>query len=116
MNTPAGGAQPPPGGPVFAPLPGAAVDAFTRTDATPPRYVIHLPVLAGGLDSALGLARTLARSLAARPEVDAAGTTVSEEDTQHVRHWVFCDWILPDRRRCPLAAGHSGPCAPDDPP
>ncbi|MFD2768191.1 hypothetical protein [Micromonospora eburnea] len=113
-----GPAEPPPvpGGPVFAPLPRAAVAAFTRTDTSPPRHVIHLPVLVGGLDAALGLARRLARALATWPEVDAAGTTVSEEDTQHVRHWVFCDWIMPDRRRCPLPAGHSGPCAPEDPP
>ncbi|MEU3456698.1 hypothetical protein ABZ671_24305 [Micromonospora sp. NPDC006766] len=43
-------------------------------------------------------------------------TTVSEEDTQHVRHWVFCDSIMPDHRRCSLPAGHSGPCARDMPP
>ncbi|WP_320064813.1 hypothetical protein [Micromonospora sp. RTGN7] len=52
------------------------------------------------------------RSLASLPQVEAAGTTVSAEDAQHVRHWVFCDRIMPARRRCTRRAHHDGPCDP----
>ncbi|MDG4802032.1 MULTISPECIES: hypothetical protein [Micromonospora] len=58
-------------------------------------------------------AYTLARSLAAVPGLEVAGTTVSAEDAQHVRRWVFCDLVMPDRRRCLRAADHDGPCEPD---
>jgi hypothetical protein len=74
--------------------------------------VIHLPVAVADLAGALDLARTLARSLASTPEIDVAGTRASAEDSQHVRHWVFCDRIMPDRRRCLLRADHRGPCLP----
>ncbi|PWR05855.1 hypothetical protein DKT68_24815 [Micromonospora acroterricola] len=74
--------------------------------------MIHLPVAVADLAGALDLARTLARSLAATPQVDVAGATVSAEDAQHVRHWVFCDRIMPERRRCARRAGHRGPCLP----
>ncbi|MGC4870026.1 hypothetical protein ACLQ3B_31815 [Micromonospora sp. DT53] len=56
------------------------------------------------------LARTLARSLASMPQVDLGGTTVSAEDAQHVRHWVFCDRIMSDRRRCRRKADHGDAC------
>jgi anti-sigma factor RsiW len=100
---------------LFPPLPRAAVEAFTETDETAPRHVIHLPMAVPDLTGGLDLARTLARSLAWMPEIDAAGTTVSAEDSQHVRHWVFCDRIMPDRRRCLLRADHRGQCLPTDP-
>ncbi|MFC5923275.1 hypothetical protein [Micromonospora vulcania] len=74
--------------------------------------MIHLPVAVADLAEALDLARTLVQSLAATPLVEAAGTTVSAEDAQHVRHWVFCDRILEDRRRCARTADHGGPCDP----
>ncbi|MGC4857265.1 hypothetical protein ACLQ24_28835 [Micromonospora sp. DT4] len=78
--------------------------------------MIHLPVAVPDLAGTLDLARTLARSLASTPEVDVAGITVSAEDAQHVRHWVFCDRIMPDRRRCARHANHVGAClSVDDP-
>ncbi|RAO62026.1 hypothetical protein PSN01_01299 [Micromonospora saelicesensis] len=102
----------PPGG-IFVPLPRAAVLAFTRSTEPPPRHVLHLPVAVPDLDGALDMARTLARLLAPTPQVDVAGITVSAEDAQHVRHWVFCDRIMPDRRRCAREADHVGACLPD---
>ncbi|MEV0153966.1 hypothetical protein AB0H57_09535 [Micromonospora sp. NPDC050686] len=39
------------------------------------------------------------------------GTTVSAEDEQHVRHWVFCDRLLPGGRRCLLRPDHDGECS-----
>jgi hypothetical protein len=77
--------------------------------------VIHLPITVAGLDEAVRFAYTLARSLALIPGVEAAGATVSAEDAQHVRHWVFCDRIMPDRRRCTHRADHDGPCDPGGP-
>ncbi|MET8356974.1 hypothetical protein [Micromonospora sp. NPDC005171] len=75
--------------------------------------MIHLPVAVPDLAGTLDMARTLARSLTSTPQVDVAGITVSAEDAQHVRHWVFCDGIMPDRRRCARKADHVGPCLPD---
>ncbi|MFG1842963.1 hypothetical protein ACGFH8_31575 [Micromonospora sp. NPDC049175] len=78
--------------------------------------MIHLPVAVPDLAGALEMARTLARSLAPMPQVDVVGTTVSAEDAQDVRHWVFCDRIMPDRRRCARPADHTGVCVPNDDP
>ncbi|QDY11528.1 hypothetical protein FJK98_08965 [Micromonospora sp. HM134] len=75
--------------------------------------MVHLPVTATDRDRALRFAYTLARSLASVPGVEIAGATVSAEDAQHVRRWVFCDRITADRRRCRARAGHDGPCDPD---
>lgn len=97
---------------LFTPLPRFAVEAYPER----PRHVIHLPVAVPDLAGALALARTLARSLASTPQVDLGGTTVSAEDAQHVRHWVFCDRIMPGRRRCAREADHVGACLPDDDP
>ncbi|MFI9643117.1 hypothetical protein ACIG87_24200 [Micromonospora sp. NPDC051925] len=98
---------------VFAPLPLAG-DAATGGKNDAPRYVVHLPVT-GAADQAQALrfAYALARSLALVPGIEIAGTTVSAEDAQHVRQWVFCDRIMPDRRRCRGRAGHGGPCDAD---
>ncbi|KAB1937275.1 hypothetical protein F8271_19555 [Micromonospora sp. ALFpr18c] len=87
-------------------MPRFAVEAYTER----PWHVIHLPVAVTDLAGALDLARTLARALASTPQVDVGGITVSAEDAQHVRHWVFCDRIMPGRRRCTLPADHPGPC------
>ncbi|MGC4886086.1 hypothetical protein [Micromonospora sp. DT227] len=38
------------------------------------------------------------------------GITVSAEDDQGVRHWVFCDRKLDGGRRCVLRADHVTPC------
>ncbi|MFY1620257.1 hypothetical protein [Micromonospora sp. WMMD736] len=78
--------------------------------------MIHLPVAVADLAGALEFARTLARSLATTPQVDVGGITVSAEDAQHVRQWVFCDRIMPDRRRCARPADHDGVCSPVDDP
>ncbi|MEU4474331.1 hypothetical protein [Micromonospora sp. NPDC023888] len=78
--------------------------------------MIHLPVAVPDLAGALEMARDLARSLASTPQLDVAGITVSAEDAQHVRHWVFCDRIMPDRRRCARKADHHAPCRPTDDP
>ncbi|MFC7548954.1 hypothetical protein [Plantactinospora sp. GCM10030261] len=75
------------------------------------RYVVHLPFTAADLPAALRLARVLARCVARLSPVEPGGTTVSEEDAQHVRHWVFCDALMPGGRRCVLRYGHDGECA-----
>lgn len=71
------------------------------------RFVIHLPVVAGDLVSAVvvaGWASLLAQA-------DAGETIVSAEDDQGVRHRVFCDLLMPGGRHCLLWADHDGPCA-----
>ncbi|MDG4798879.1 hypothetical protein [Micromonospora sp. WMMD1082] len=78
--------------------------------------MIHLPVAVTDLAGALRFAYSLTRSLALIPGIEVAGTTVSAEDAQHVRHWVFCDLIMRDRRRCARRADHDGPCSPTFPP
>ncbi|WP_372444563.1 hypothetical protein [Micromonospora humida] len=77
------------------------------------RHVLHLPVAATDQDQALRFAYALARSLVLVPGLEVAGATVSAEDAQHVRRWVFCDRIMADRRRCLARADHDGPCDPD---
>ncbi|MEU5788041.1 hypothetical protein ABZ754_09955 [Micromonospora purpureochromogenes] len=77
---------------------------------SPGRFVVHLPVVAADLPAALRLARAITRALGFLPGMDGGGTTVSAEDAQGVRHWVFCDRLLGGGRRCPRPAGHDGPC------
>ena len=76
------------------------------------RFVVHLPVVATDLPAALRFARAITRSLAFLADVDRAGATVSAEDAQAVRHWVFCDRRLEAGRRCSQPADHDGPCGP----
>lgn len=92
-----------------------AVEAFAGRDGEVPRYAVHLAVLTADLAGAADLACALVRSLAHLPEIDGNETTVSEEDNQGVRRRVFCDRLLPDRRRCALRHAHAGRCAPDPP-
>ncbi|MGN9889665.1 hypothetical protein [Micromonospora sp. L31] len=76
------------------------------------RWVIHLPVTAPDLLRARILARTAARVLARlSTRVEPGGVTVSAEDQQGVRHWVFCDRRLPGGDRCALPADHTAPCS-----
>ncbi|KKK07253.1 hypothetical protein [Micromonospora sp. HK10] len=77
------------------------------------RWVIHLPVTAPDLHRARIFARTAARVLAHfSARVEPGGVTVSAEDEQCVRHWVFCDRPLPDGGgRCGLPVDHSSGCA-----
>lgn len=75
------------------------------------RWVIHLPISAPDLLRARIFARTAARVLARlSAHVEAGGVTVSAEDDQNVRHWVFCDRLLPASGRCALPADHTAPC------
>jgi hypothetical protein len=76
------------------------------------RFVVHLPVLATDLAAARRFARAICRALGFLADVDRAGATVSTEDAQCVRHWVYCDRLLGGGRRCPLPADHDGRCAP----
>ncbi|WP_329013945.1 hypothetical protein OG271_05465 [Micromonospora rifamycinica] len=75
------------------------------------RFVVHLPVVAGGLPGAVRLARVLARWAGVLAQADPGETTVSAEDDQGVRHRVFCDVRLATGRRCLLRADHDGPCS-----
>ncbi|MEV6813881.1 hypothetical protein [Micromonospora sp. NPDC051296] len=74
------------------------------------RFVVHLPVGATDLAAARRFARTVTRALSFFPDIEPAGTTVSEEDAQLVRHWVFCDRPLDGGGRCSRVADHDGPC------
>ncbi|WP_433117243.1 hypothetical protein [Micromonospora sp. CA-246542] len=76
------------------------------------RWVIHLPVTAPDLFRARIFARTAARVLARlSARVEPGGVTVSAEDQQCVRHWVFCDQRLPGGGRCALPPDHTAPCS-----
>jgi hypothetical protein len=77
---------------------------------SPARFVVHLPVVAADLPAALCLARAITRALGFLPAVDGGGTTVSVEDAQSVRHWLYCDRLLDGGRRCPRPPDHDGPC------
>ncbi|WP_433552432.1 hypothetical protein ACQP08_02475 [Micromonospora zamorensis] len=76
------------------------------------RWVIHLPITAPDLLRARIFARTAARVLVRlSARVEPGGVTVSAEDQQGVRHWVFCDRPLPGGARCALPVDHLAPCA-----
>lgn len=76
------------------------------------RWVIHLPITAPDLLRARIFARTAARVLAQlSARVEPGGVTVSAEDEQHVRHWVFCDRLMPGGGRCALPVDHTVPCS-----
>ncbi|WP_435795300.1 hypothetical protein [Micromonospora taraxaci] len=62
--------------------------------------------------SRVSAARTAARVLVRlSARVEPGGVTVSAEDQQGVRHWVFCDRPLPGGARCALPVDHLAPCA-----
>ncbi|MEU7609253.1 hypothetical protein [Micromonospora sp. NPDC049204] len=75
------------------------------------RFVIHLPISAPDLARAKMLGRTAGRSLAFLARIDLGGITVSAEEDQGVRHWVFCDRRLDGGPRCVLRADHETPCS-----
>ncbi|MBG6068326.1 hypothetical protein [Micromonospora ureilytica] len=76
------------------------------------RWVIHLPITAPDLLRARIFARTAARVLVRlSARVEPGGVTVSAEDQQGVRHWVFCDRPLPGGARCALPVDHLAHCA-----
>ncbi|MGR6317521.1 hypothetical protein Q2K19_05340 [Micromonospora soli] len=77
---------------------------------TAPRWIIHLPTKLTSQDAATDLAGALRGSLAHVAAFDFGETTLSEEDSQHLRHRVWCDARLDDGRRCRLRDGHSGSC------
>lgn len=73
--------------------------------------MIHLPITVPDLARARMFARTAARALAALTRaVDTGEVTVSEEDSQGVRHRVFCDRLLAGGGRCALPTDHTAPC------
>jgi hypothetical protein len=74
------------------------------------RFVVHLPVRVRDVAAAKRIARTITRALSFFRNIEVAGTTVSAEDTQCVRHWVFCDQPLDGGGRCARSAEHDGPC------
>ncbi|MGX4658424.1 hypothetical protein ACWCHM_32595 [Micromonospora sp. SCSIO 07396] len=76
------------------------------------RFVVHLPVTADDLVSAQGLARAITRALGFLSNVDRGGTTLSREDAQSVRHWVYCDRPLTPAQRCTRPADHPDACTP----
>ncbi len=63
----------------------------------------------GSLAAAKRFARALTRALSFFPTSRRPGPRSVEEDSQFVRHWVFCD-RLNDGGRCPRLADHDGPC------
>ncbi|MEU6020944.1 hypothetical protein [Micromonospora sp. NPDC047134] len=74
--------------------------------------MVHLPITAPDLVRARLLARTVARVLTRLSgRVEPGAVTVSAEDQQGVRHWVFCDRRLSGGGRCVLAAEHDAPCS-----
>ncbi|WP_413644709.1 hypothetical protein [Micromonospora sp. RTP1Z1] len=77
---------------------------------TAPRWIIHLPTTLTSLDAAADLAAALRDSLGHVPAFDFGETTPSEEDTQHLRHRVWCDARLDGGQRCRLRDGHPGSC------
>ncbi|MFI7425417.1 hypothetical protein ACIBPB_00370 [Micromonospora sp. NPDC049836] len=77
---------------------------------TAPRWIIHLPTTLTSQDAAAGLAAALRDSLSHVAAFDFGETTLSEEDSQHLRHRVWCDARHDGGRRCGLREGHPGPC------
>ncbi|MBQ1026978.1 hypothetical protein [Micromonospora sp. C95] len=76
------------------------------------RFVVHLPVRVRDVAAAKRFARTVTPALSSFGNIETAGTTVSAEDKQGVRHWVCCDQPLDGGRRCARDADHDGPCRP----
>ncbi|MFJ1539151.1 hypothetical protein ACIODS_11480 [Micromonospora chalcea] len=81
---------------------------------TEPRWIIHLPTALTSQYAAAELAAALARSLGHLDAVDFGETTLSEEDTQHLRYRVWCDHRL-EAGRCGLRDGHAGSCRATEP-
>ncbi|MDG4794105.1 hypothetical protein [Micromonospora sp. WMMD1082] len=78
------------------------------------RFVVHLPVRVRDVAAAQRFARTITRALSFFRNIEAAGTTVSTEDMQCVRHWVFCDQPLDGGGRCVRPHDHDEPCQRTD--
>jgi hypothetical protein len=77
-----------------------------------PAWVIHLPTTLTDPAAARDLVAALRDSLGHVTVLDFGEVTLSEEDSQSRRHRVYCDQLLPDRRRCLRSAWHSGDCTP----
>jgi hypothetical protein len=75
------------------------------------RWVIHVPVVVNDLLAAQRLARVVAHWTHLLPQAEVGGTTVSPEDDQNVRHWVFCDRGIAEGQRCLLRPDHDGRCS-----
>ena len=75
-----------------------------------PRWIIHLPTTLTSPDAAADLAAALRESLSHVTALDFGETTLSEEDTQHLRRRVWCDARLDGSQRCQLRDRHPGSC------
>jgi hypothetical protein len=78
-------------------------------------YIIHIRVEA---DSHLSARRTAVELVGSmhqlQPKVDVASTTVSDEERQNERQFVFCGaWIDGTERRCLRPSGHDDDYCPE---
>jgi hypothetical protein len=71
-------------------------------------HIVHLRIETGDEAEALVFAYRLAVGLADLSDVDLISTTVSVEDLQNRRRWVFCGRWLGIAQRCLLPDGHPG--------
>lgn len=82
---------------------------------TDQRFVVHLPVVAGDVGTALLFARTVVRSLAVLGELGpgeilAGAARLSEVDGSGLVHRLFCERLDDQGRPCVLRADHPGRC------
>lgn len=76
----------------------------------PPRFVIHLTIEAADLPAGRRLAASIARSASALPGFQLVESILTEEQNPGPIHWLFCDRLAEDRRRCAREANHPGQC------
>ena len=77
----------------------------------PPRFVVHLTIEAADLPAGRRLATTIARSASALPGFQLVESILTEEQNPGPIHWLFCDRLAPDRKRCIRPANHREPCS-----
>jgi hypothetical protein len=71
-------------------------------------HIVHLRIDASDEAAAMVFAYRLAAGLAHLGDVDLVSTTLSAEDLQNRRRWVFCGRRLGVAQRCLLPDGHPG--------
>ncbi|MBO4210456.1 hypothetical protein GSF22_31340 [Micromonospora echinofusca] len=72
--------------------------------------MVHLPTTVSTLDAAMSLVERIRDCLGHVNVIDFGAATLSDKDRLMVRHQVFCDAPLDDRRRCGLRHEHAGVC------